>query len=167
MSKHRNTCTQNSMLLLCESNQISKTLAIFSEETLNNLSFYKHFPRSPNPDYNLRSNSSLTTIILGYSAWIPNTDLSNKTVLNSFHRFYWINLLKKRALNKATTRNRKASECSSKMCCAWGCGKFNLLLNRQYFVRSSKEVFASDFYLNNIMGRMVFIINYHSRQNCT
>lgn len=137
------------MLLFCETNQISKTLAILSEKTLNNLSFCKHFPRFPNPNCNFRSKIFFATIILGYSAWICNADLSNKTVLHAFHRFYLINLLKKKgALNKATTSKRKAGGWSSKMCCSWGCGKFNFLLNTQCLEPTSKEVFAQDIYLN-------------------
>lgn len=137
------------MLLFCETNQISKTPAILSEKTLNNLSFCKHFPRFPNPNCNFRSKIFFATIILGYSAWICNADLSNKTVLHAFHRFYLINLLKKKgALNKATTSKRKAGGWSSKMCCSWGCGKFNFLLNTQCLEPTSKEVFAQDIYLN-------------------
>lgn len=137
------------MLLFCETNQISKTLAILSEKTLNNLSFCKHFPRFPNPNCNFRSKIFFATIILGYSAWICNADLSNKTVLHAFHRFYLINLLKKKgALNKATTSKRKAGGWSSRMCCSWGCGKFNFLLNTQCLEPTSKEVFAQDIYLN-------------------
>lgn len=137
------------MLLFCETNQISKTLAILSEKTLNNLSFCKHFPRFPNPNCSFRSKIFFATIILGYSAWICNADLSNKTVLHAFHRFYLINLLKKKgALNKATTSKRKAGGWSSRMCCSWGCGKFNFLLNTQCLEPTSKEVFAQDIYLN-------------------
>lgn len=34
------------------------------------------------------------------------------------------------------------------MCCSWGCGKFNFLLNTQYLEPTSKNVFAQDIYLN-------------------
>lgn len=30
-----------------------------------------------------------------------------------------------------------------------------------------KELFAQDIYLNDLSGRIFFIINYHSRENCT
>lgn len=80
-----------------------------------------------------------------------------------FHRFYWIYLFKKRTVNK----KRKTSGWSRKMCCARGCGKWNFLLNTQYLEPSFKELFAQDIYLNDIRGRIFFIINNHSKENCT
>jgi len=31
----------------------------------------------------------------------------------------------------------------------------------------SKELFAQDLYLNDVRGRIFFVINNHSRENCT
>lgn len=53
------------------------------------------------------------------------------------------------------------------MCCARGCGKCNFLLNTQYLKSGFKELFAQDIYLDDIRGRIFFIINNHSRENCT
>lgn len=84
-----------------------------------------------------------------------------------FHRLYWIYLFKKGALNKPLTGREKQLDGAAKCVVHGDVVNATFLLNTQYLEPSSKELFAQDLYLNDMRGRIFFIINNHSRENCT